>query len=171
MHSDVDTLQALVAAVVARLSTTTPPAVLTRETAAAVDDCAEVDLAIPQWTTADGQLRGVRVRALTFKERMLADRAATRAGKDGTLTTDAWRLMAEEVVAGITAPRGLTVDHILAWNDSVVVFIHQQIQRLGPLPSALIAGELARLAGGSPPPPPDPAGRHGGDADPEPLGE
>lgn len=169
--SDIATLQAIVVAVVEHLATAAPPAIPSREAATAIDDRAEAFCAVPQWTTADGQLRGVRIRALSFKQRMLADKAATRVGKDGATTLDAWRLLAEEVCAGIVEPRELTVDHILGWNDAVMEHIHASIQRLGPLPAALVARELARLAGGDPPPAPAQARGDGGDTAPDPLGE
>lgn len=143
---------------------------VSRETAHTLDDLAEIDLAIPQWTTADGQARGVRIRALRYKDRMLAEQKATIRQKDGSHILDAWRLMAEEVTRGIVAPRDLSVDTILEWNDAVVETIHAAIQRLAPLPAQQVAAELSRLAGGDPPPVHDPAVGDRPDLVPDELG-
>jgi hypothetical protein len=139
----------------------------TREQIYHIDDCAERPFAVWQWTTRDGEERGVHIRALTFKDRMLAERAAT--GKDGKI--DAWRLVAEETRAGITRPAGLTVDTLLSWNAQVVIDIHTAILSLGGIASDLLAAELARLAGGvarEPEPIADNVG-DGADAAPEPA--
>lgn len=137
-----------------------------REQIASLDDRAEWPVPVPQWTTADGQARGVWVKALMFRDRMLAERQAT--GKDGAV--DAWRLVAEEVARGVTRPAGLTVDNILNWNSDAVEHVHNQILRLGGLAGAIIAQELARLAGGPPPPQPGAVAGHAG-ADPDDLGD
>jgi hypothetical protein len=122
-----------------------------REQVYSLDDCAEWPVPIAQWTAADGTPRGVYVRALTFKERMLAERKAT--DKDGKV--NAWLLVANEVAAGVTRPAGLTPDSLLGWNADVVLVIHDRILSLGGLSGAVVAAELQRLAGG---PPPEPGG-------------
>lgn len=129
-----------------------------------LDDCAEWDVPVPQWTGAQGEVRGVRVRALTYKDRMTAAQKAT--DKDGKVND--WLLVAMETAAGITRPAGLTADSLLNWNADVVLLIHDRILGVGGLPGALAAQELARLAGG---PPPEP-GRvaRGPGAHPEPVG-
>lgn len=114
-----------------------------------LDQCGAIAVPIHQWTAPDGTLRGVKVKALTFKAEMLAEQKAT--GKDGAV--NAYRLVAEEVVAGIYDPPGLTVDHILNWNAEVVYTIHQRIKSLGGVAASLLAAELARLAAGPPPEP------------------
>lgn len=127
----------------------------TREQIYSLDDCAEWDVPVPQWSGADGEVRGVRVRALTYKARMLAEQRAT--GKDGKV--NAWLLVAHEVAAGVVRPAGLTPDSLLNWNADVVLLIHDRILGLGGIPGALAAAELARIAGGAAP---EPGGVAGG---------
>lgn len=139
----------------------------TREQIYSLDDCAERPLAIPQWTGAAGERRGVYIRALTFRARMEAERRATQGG-----AVNPWLLVAYEVAAAITRPSGLTPDSILTWNADVIEFIHSHVLALGGLSGALVASELARLAGEAPPPEPGrvaggpdaPADDVGGDA-------
>lgn len=166
---DPDALAQLAAAALARLAGERPQ-IVTRETAAAIDDRASMPLPIPQWTTADGQARGVVIQALGLRERMLAEQRATVAKRDGSATVNAWRQTAEEVVAGIVEPRGLTVDMVLSWNEQVIEYVHAAILRLAPLPAAWVAQELARIAGGPPPAVPDAAHRPNPERVPDELG-
>lgn len=125
-----------------------------REQIFSLDDCAEIPVIIPQWQATDGTNRGVYVRALRFRDCLTAERNATRRLKDGTVEVDPWRLVAEEVAAAVTRPNGITVDVILGWNRNVVEQIHNAILSVGGLSGALIAQELARIAGSAPPPQP-----------------
>lgn len=120
----------------------------TREQVYHIDDCAEREFPVWQWTTREGERRGVAIRALTFKDRMVAERAAT--GKDGKL--DQWRLVAEETRAGIVRPAGLSVDTLLSWNAQVVLDVHAAILSLGGIASDILAAELERIAGPAPEP-------------------
>lgn len=136
----------------------------TREQIYHLDDCAERPMVVWQWTPREGEARGVHIRALTFKDRMLAERKAT--GKDGKV--DAWRLVAEETAAGITRPSGITVDTILGWNAQVVLDVHAAILALGGVASDLLNAELERVAGSAPPEPGGVAGDT--DTDPDDVG-
>lgn len=152
-----DEAAALLAAAAARLAGAAPT-VVDAETAIAIEDCAEMDLSVPQWARVrdDGtvEARGVRIRALTFRDRMTAEKAATLTKKDGSTEIDPWRLQAEEVVRGVVRPKFRTVDQVLGMNYEAIQHIHAAICRLGPQPAALVARELARVAGGDPPPRP-----------------
>lgn len=129
------------------------------------DDCLEQEIAVPQWTAADGRQYGVRIRALRYRDRMEAEIAATQTDRAGKATISPWRLMAEEVARAILRPR-VTVDQILDWNDDVVRHLYSAIHRLAPLPPAMVLAELARHAGE---PAPEPQ-RGGGNADAVPPG-
>ena len=136
-----------------------------REQIYSLDDCAEWDVPVPQWTGAGQEVRGVRVRALTYKQRMQAEQKAT--GKDGKVNP--WLLVAHEVAAGVVRPAGLTPDALLNWNADVILLIHDRILGLGGIPGALAQAELARLAGGEAPEPGGVAG--GADAPDDDLGD
>jgi hypothetical protein len=119
-----------------------------------LDQRGRLEVPIHQWTLPDGTRRGVKIQALSFKQAMLAERAAT--DKDGKV--NAWRLIAEECVASIYDPPGLTVNHILDWNTDVVLTINQRVRELSGYAAAVLAAELAKLADG---PPPEPPAHHG----------
>lgn len=124
--------------------------------AVALDDCAEIFVPVPQWTTADRQIRGVWLRAPQYRDDMLAEREATvRDPKTGEERIDDYRRVAELVSRVITRP-AVRVDTLLSWNTKVVYALYNRAMALADLPGALVAAELARLAGG-PPPPPAPA--------------
>lgn len=157
-----DAAAEVLAAAAARLATGRLR-VIGPEEALHLDDLAEMEIAVPQWQDGRGP-RGVVIRALTVKDRMLAERAARVTRKDGTVDVDPWRLQCEEVAAGICRPAKVTADVVLGWNDEAVQFLHGAILRLGPLPSALVAEALGRMAG------PDAAGDGGGDPAPDGMG-
>jgi hypothetical protein len=130
-----------------------------------LDQCAVLEVPIHQWTLPDGTPRGVKIRALTFKDLMLAEKAATDK-KDGKV--DPYRLVAERVARAVYDPPGITVDHILKWNASAVLYIDQRQDALSGYAAAPLAVELARLAAGAPPEPrPD---RGAGDAGTDDMG-
>jgi len=120
----------------------------TRGEAATMDQCGQWPVIVPQWEAPDGTPRGVLVRALTFRQRMAAEQSATdkKTGK-----VNAWRVMAEEVAAGVVMPAGLTVDALLDWNSDAIILIHRRILEVGGVAAARITAELARLAGGPAP--------------------
>jgi hypothetical protein len=120
-----------------------------------LDQRAVLEVPVHQWTEADGTARGVKLQALTFKDAMLAERAATDK-KDGTVNP--WRLVAEELASMIYDPPGINADHILKWNVDVVLALHQRGKALSGYAAAPLAAELARLAAG---PPPEPRPDHG----------
>jgi hypothetical protein len=129
-----------------------------------LDQRARVDVPIHQWTLPGGALRGVKVQALTFKDAMLAEKAATE--KDGKV--NGYRLIAEEVVRGVYDPPGLTLNHILDWNTDVVLYVNNRIREISGFAAAVLAAELARIAAG---PPPEPAPHRGaGNAGADDLG-
>lgn len=136
-----------------------PVALLDQRLVATPGDTLEREYPVEQWRGADGTPYGVVIRALRFRDRMEAEREATVTGKAGKTEIDPWRLMAEEVARGIVKPR-VTVDQLLGWNDAVVREIYQAIHDLAPYPPAVVAAELARLAGQDAPEP----RRGGGDA-------
>ena len=148
-------LRALLAATVNRLAATEKPAIVGKELAASLDDRERFDYAVPQWTTADGEARGLVLMAWRWQDRERAEREAT----DAKGVYNRWDQIVWEVKLGIFDPADLPIAVIKGWNYDVVLAIHQQIERLAPLPPALIAAELARLAGGVPPAatPPDTA--------------
>lgn len=130
-----------------------PVRLLDQRLVATPGDRLEREIPIPQWTGADGTLYGVRIQALTFRHRMEAEIAATMTDpRTGRAEIQPWRLMAEEVARGVLRPR-VTVDHILDWSDDVVRQIYRAIHDAAPYPPAMVAAELARLAGANPPEP------------------
>lgn len=132
-----------------------------------VGGCAEADLEIWQWMTADGTPVKVRLRALSFRERMAAETAATAVNpKTGRADINPWRLMAEEVARAFVTPRA-TVDHVLNWNDDIVRTIHAFVLGLSEHPPERVNRELSRMAGGAPP---EPARGNGDDALPADAG-
>ena len=151
----------LLAALLGHDADAPPVALLDQRLVATPGDAVEREHVIPQWTGSDGTLYGVVIRALTFRDRMEAERAATIAdARTGKAELDPWRLMAEETARGIVKPR-VTVDQLLGWNDAIVRDLYAAIHGLAPYPPARIAAELARHAGGEAPEP----RRGGGDPD------
>lgn len=148
----------LLAALLGPVSATVTP--LDQRLVATPGDTLERQYPIEQWRGADGTAYGVVIRALLFRDRMEAERAATLTDKAGRSHVDPWRLMAEEVARGIVKPK-VTVDHLLGWNDAVIRELYQAIHDLAPYAPAVVAAELARLAGQDAPEP----RRGAGDAD------
>jgi hypothetical protein len=152
-------LRDLIAAAAGQLAAAPRPAVVSAEQAVELHGRGRMPYAVPQWTTTGpgGAIvaRGVVIQALSYKERRQAEERATirqgpRAGE-----VDDWRRVLEEAACGIVEPSGLDPRTVERWGYAVVVGIHAAIERLGDYPAALIAEELAVLAGGPPPPGPD----------------
>lgn len=150
-------LLAIAAQIAAQIAVVAPDAIVSGECAAVVEGRARLPLAVPQWTTIgpDGQVqrRGVVIQALDYRSCRIAEALATdRRPKSATLgQVDDWRRLAEEVRLGVVEPANLPLTVVEGWGYDVVRYIHQQIERLGPIPPALLAAELAALAGGPPP--------------------
>lgn len=134
------------------------PGIVTGEQALVVDSRAVAHIAIPQWTTIgkDGKpiRRGVVVRAWSYAQRRQAEMAATmplKAGQQPPAPIDDWRRVVEEVRLGIIEPADLPAPVVESWGYDVVKYLHQQIERLGPVPPDLLRAELAALMGQTPP--------------------
>lgn len=116
--------------------------VINREESAVVDGCAVWSHVVPQWTAADGTLRGVRLRALTLKQRMEAYYAALRDDK----TIDQFRLIVEELRRGIVDPPNLSSEIIEQWNADVVLAMHEALQTIGGWNPVIVERELEKLS-------------------------
>lgn len=169
-----DELVRILAQVAGQLATAEKPEIVTGEIAAVVEGRARRALPVPQWATVtpDGKIqqRGVVIQAWRYKARRLAETKATdRRPESPTLgQIDDWHRTVAEVCAGIVEPADLTPIIVESWGYDVVRYIHQQIERLGPVPPALLAAELAALAGAPPPPVPGPADPSGREPEPPP---
>lgn len=146
-------LRDLLTAAAARLSHATSPAIVSGEVLVELHGRATRPLVIPQWTTVgpDGELqpRGVVIQALDYKARRLAEQKATIERGPRMGEVDEWRRMLEEVSAGIVGgPQITTLERM---NYEVIRYIHAAIDRLGDDAPAIVAAELAQLAGGQPP--------------------
>ena len=135
------------------------PTPITSEQALVIDSRATARIPVPQWTVMqpDGTLqhRGVTVRSWSYAQRRQAEQAATtppRPGQSGPVIDD-WRRVVEEVRLGIIDPPDLPASVVEAWGYDVVRYLHQQIERLGPVPPDLLRAELAALVGNTPPEP------------------
>ena len=115
---------------------------INREQASVVDDRAEWPHVIPQWRTAEGEERGVMLRALSLRDRMAALSAATR--RDGSV--DALRQIVEEVRLGISKPADVPASVVESWNANVVLEIHARIIEIAGYAPARVEAELARIA-------------------------
>jgi hypothetical protein len=146
--------------IVTALAGQSQPTLITSEQALVVDSRATATIPVPQWTIMqpDGTLlhRGVTVRAWSYAQRRQAEQAATmppRPGPQPQQTIDDWRRVVEEVRLGIINPPDLPSSVVEAWGYDVVKYLHQQIERLGPVPPDLLRAELAALVGETPPEP------------------
>lgn len=115
---------------------------ISREQAALIVDRAEWPHIIPQWRTAEGEQRGVMLRALSMRDRMDALNAATR--RDGTV--DAIRQVIEEVSRGISKPAEIPVSVIETWNAAVVLEIHARLTEISDFIPSTVETELQRIA-------------------------
>lgn len=153
-----DELVRIVAQAAGQLASAGKPEIVTGEIAAVVEGRARRELPIPQWATLrpDGtiQQRGVVIQAWEHRDRRKAETNATdrRSGSATFGQVDEWHRQVNEVVAGIAEPANLTPAIVERWGYDVVTYIHRQIERLGAVPPAFLAAELARLAGEPPPP-------------------
>jgi hypothetical protein len=116
---------------------------ISREQSALIVDRAEWPHIIPQWRTAEGEQRGVMLRALSMRDRMDALNAATR--RDGTV--DAIRQVIEEVARGIVKPAEIPTSVIETWNAAVVLEIHARLTEISDFIPSAVETELQRLAG------------------------
>lgn len=167
---DAGELLEILAKAAQQLADLKPPAIIDGEIAPVVQSRAKRPLAIPQWTTADGQARGVVIQYWSYEQRRLAEAAATdrRPNSPTFGQVDDWRRLAEEVRLGIVEPAGLTLKIVESWGYAVVTYIHEQIERLGPVPPAVMAATLASLADAPPPPPARPGGSRANTPEPDP---
>ena len=148
----------LLGQIAAALAGEEQPGIITSEQALVVDSRATARIAIPQWTVigADGKAvrRGVVVRAWSYAQRRQAEMAATmplRPGQQPPAPIDDWRRVVEEVRLGIIEPADLPAPVVESWGYDVVKYLHQQIERLGPVPPDLLRAELAAIMGQAPP--------------------
>lgn len=149
--SDVYQLLGQIAAVLAGEE---KPDVITSEQSLVIDSRATAHIAIPQWTLIgkDGKAtrRGVVVRAWSYAQRRQAEMAATmpmKPGQQPPAPIDDWRRVVEEVRLGIIEPADLPPQVVESWGYDVVKYLHQQIERLGPVPPELLKAELANIMG------------------------
>lgn len=160
-------LRDLLAAAARHLSQAHEPAIVSPELLVELRGRAQRPLAVPQWTTIgpEGELqaRGVVIQALDYKARRLAEERATIRSGPRMGEVDDWRRVLEEVSAGIVGNPSITT--LEQMNYAVVIYIHAAIERLGDDAPAIIAAELAQLAGG--PPPPRPGDRAAGGEQPD----
>jgi hypothetical protein len=119
--------------------------VISREEALTVDGCAVWPHIVPQWAKDDGTQRGVKLRALTLKQRMEAHQAALRDDK----TIDQFRLMIEELRRGIIDPPNIPAEVIESWNADVVLAMYETLQMIGGWNPIIVERELERLASGT----------------------
>ena len=117
---------------------------------------ATMPLVIKGWQWPDGSAARITVRALTFRERRAANRAAIKAGAElgRDFDDDEWAL--EVALAGIVEPR-LTraqLDILLDSNATIIDAIVDAIDRAGYLPARYVETELKQMAGESIPPAP-----------------
>jgi len=145
--------------IVSALAGQSQPTLITSEQALVIDSRATARIPVPQWTVMqpDKTLlhRGVVVRSWSYAQRRQAEQAATtppRPGQPGPVIDD-WRRVVEEVRLGIIDPPDLPISVVEAWGYDVVKYLHQQIERLGPVPPDLLRAELAALVGDTPPEP------------------
>lgn len=114
---------------------------ITRSDASVLDGCAVWPHEVQQWRTADGKRRGVKLRALTLKQRHEARLAATN--PDGTV--DQYKQMVEELRRGIIDPPNIPAEIIEQWNAEVVLDMYRALQEIGKWNPALVEAELERL--------------------------
>jgi hypothetical protein len=115
---------------------------ISREQAGLLEDRAEWPHIVPQWRTADGEDRGVMLRALSMRDRMEALSAATR--RDGSV--DAIKQVIEEVSRGISKPADIPTSVIETWNAAVVLEIHARLIEISNFIPSAVDTELSRLA-------------------------
>lgn len=105
---------------------------------------------IPGFVDAHGEPLAFTVRALTFRERMKATRAATKAGVAAGLPNgfceETWAL--EVVLAGLVEPALTEAQReiLLDYNAWIVDQLADAITRLGALPQDVVDAELRALA-------------------------
>jgi hypothetical protein len=113
-----------------------------REQASVIEDRTEWPHVVPQWRTADGEERGIMLRALSMRDRMAALSAATR--RDGSV--DALKQIVEEVRLGISKPADVPASVVESWNANVVLEIHARLIEIAAYAPAKVEAELARIA-------------------------
>jgi hypothetical protein len=118
---------------------------ISRELSALINDRAEWPHIVPQWRTAEGEERGIMLRALSMRDRMEALSAATR--RDGTI--DSLKQIIEEVARGISKPSDIPASVVETWNASVVLEIHGRLIEISNFIPSAVEAELARIAGGA----------------------
>lgn len=114
---------------------------ITRSEAAVLDGCAVWPHEVAQWRTADGKRKGVKLKALTLKQRHEARLAATQS--DGKI--DQHKQMIEELRRGIVDPPNLPAEIIEQWNADVVLDMYRMLQEIAKWNPALVEAELERL--------------------------
>jgi len=115
----------------------------------AVSQLAMVPLLVEGWRWPNGDPFRLTIRALTFRERSEAYRAALKAGieaKLGTIDDDTWAI--EVALRGIVEPRFTRgqLDVLLDSNAAVIDAIVDAIDRAGQLPAQMVEHELKRMA-------------------------
>ena len=135
------------------------------------DTRAVIPVPIPQATGEDGRPRGVRVRALSARQRLDAEAAAHRYALRvlGTPPAavplrEAWlvgyervverRQVIEEAALMLVEPPDVPAGVVERWSDAVIQQIHLAGVQAEGYPAELIRVEFARLHGGPPPPAP-----------------
>jgi len=114
---------------------------ITRSEAAVLDGCAVWPYEVAQWRTADGKRKGVKLKALTLKQRHEARLTATQS--DGKI--DQHKQMIEELRRGIVDPPNLPAEIIEQWNADVVLDMYRMLQEIAKWNPALVEAELERL--------------------------
>lgn len=114
---------------------------ITRSEAAILDGCAVWPHEVAQWRTKDGKRKGVKLKALTLKQRHEARLAAT--SPDGKI--DQHKQMIEELRRGIVDPPNLPAEIIEQWNADVVLDMYRTLQEIAKWNPALVEAELERL--------------------------
>jgi len=115
----------------------------------AVSQLATLPLLVEGWRWPDGSEFRLTIRALTFRERSEAYRAALKAGIEAKLAgidDDTWAI--EVALRGIVEPRFTrgTLDVLLDSNAAVIDAIVDAIDRAGQLPAQMVEHELKRMA-------------------------